>query len=52
MLAFVGEGERFHVAGDDIATLHAGGQSDRVHVDPRLDCGQPGCPLRGAWSCP
>jgi len=52
VLAFVGEGHRFHAAGDDIATLPAGGQSDRVHVDPRLDCGQPGCPLRGAVVVP
>jgi LytS/YehU family sensor histidine kinase len=52
VLAFVGEGHRFHAAGDDTATLAAGGQSDRVHVDPRLDCGQPGCPLRGAVVVP
>jgi two-component system, LytTR family, sensor kinase len=52
VLAFVGEGERFHAAGDAVATLHSGGDSDRVHVEPRLDCGNLSCPLRAAVVVP
>ena len=39
VLAFVGEGDRRHAAGDAVETLRAGGGADRVHVEPRLDCG-------------
>jgi two-component system LytT family sensor kinase len=52
VLAFVGAGDRRHAAGDAVATLSAGGGADRVHVEPQLDCGRPGCPLRAAVVVP
>lgn len=52
VLAFVGEGQRFHAAGDDTAALATGGETDRVHVEPSLDCGNAGCPLRAAVVVP
>jgi len=52
VLAFVGEGHQYHAAGDDAATLLAGAPVDRVHVQTRLDCGHPGCPLQAAVVVP
>jgi two-component system LytT family sensor kinase len=52
VLAFVGEGGRRHGAGDPVASLHAGGDADRVHVEPQLRCDHPDCPLRAAVVVP
>jgi two-component system, LytTR family, sensor kinase len=52
VLAFVGAGDHRHAGGDAVETLHAGGRSDGVHVEPRLDCGRDDCPLRAAVVVP
>ena len=52
VLAFVGAGARRHGAGDPVASLHAGGGADRVHVQTGLDCGHADCPLRAAVVVP
>ena len=50
VLAMAGEGaDRF--AGGPLAELVAEGRDDRVHVEPRLDCG-PGCALQAAAVAP
>jgi two-component system, LytTR family, sensor kinase len=52
LLAFDGLGDDHHGAGDALAALVGEVRDDRVRVEPRLHCGQPGCPLRSAIVAP
>src|SRR5829696_5248268 len=47
LLAFDGAGSDHHRAGDALATLGEV-RDDRLRVEPRLHCENPGCPLRSA----
>src|SRR5688500_4471637 len=50
--AFDGVGADHHRPGDALSTLAGEVRDDRVRVEPRLDCGHPGCPLRSAIVAP
>ena len=52
LLAFDGAGAGHHRAGDPLADLVDEGHESRVHVEPRLGCPRPGCPLRSAIVAP
>jgi two-component system LytT family sensor kinase len=52
LLAFDGGGAGHHRAGDPLEALVAARREDRVHVEPRLACADPGCPLRSAIVAP
>jgi two-component system LytT family sensor kinase len=52
LLAFDGVGSDHHHAGDALAGLAGDVRDDRVRVEPRLHCAQPGCPLRSAIVAP
>jgi two-component system LytT family sensor kinase len=52
LLAFDGLGAGHHRPGDPLAALAGDVRDDRVRVEPRLHCEQPGCPLRSAIVAP
>ena len=52
LLAFDGDGADHHHRGDPLAGLLAGGRADRVHVESRIRCEHPGCPLGAAVLAP
>ena len=52
LLAFDGLGADHHRPGDPLAPLVGDVRDDRVRVEPRLHCEQPGCPLRSAIVAP
>jgi two-component system LytT family sensor kinase len=52
LLAFDGVGADHHRPGDALSALAGVVRDDRVRVEPRLDCGHPGCPLRSAIVAP
>jgi two-component system, LytTR family, sensor kinase len=52
LLACEGSGSEHHRAGDALETLVPARREDRVHVEPRLSCDAPGCPLRSAIVAP
>jgi two-component system LytT family sensor kinase len=52
VLAFAGTGEDHHGPGDVAAALLDARHPDRLHIESRLDCGRPGCPLRAAVVAP
>jgi len=52
LLAFDGVGSDHHRAGDPLDSLVPSRREDRVHVEPRLRCEHPGCPLRTAIVAP
>jgi len=52
LLAFDGAGDGHHRAGDPLAALAEPGRGDDVRVLRRLDCPDPGCPLRSAIVAP
>ena len=52
LLAFDGAGDGHHRAGDPLATIAEPGRGDDVRVLRRLDCPDPGCPLRSAIVAP
>ena len=45
-------GAEHHRAGDPLESLVPARREDRVHVEPRLACTAPGCPLRSAIVAP
>lgn len=52
VLAFAGVGEDHHGAGDAASPLLDARHPDRLHIESRLDCGRPDCPLRAAVVAP
>ncbi len=52
LLAFAGPGSDHHRAGDPLDALIRAHRDERVHVEPRLPCAHPGCPLRSAIVAP
>jgi two-component system LytT family sensor kinase len=52
LLACEGAGADHHRAGDALESLVPARREDRVHVEPRLACAVPGCPLRSAIVAP
>lgn len=52
LLACTGPGADHHRAGDALDTLVPARREDRVHVEPKLACPEPGCPLRSAIVAP
>jgi len=52
LLAFEGPGGDHHRAGDALDRLVPPRREERVHVEPRLACARPGCPLRSAIVAP
>jgi two-component system LytT family sensor kinase len=52
VLAFDGAGADHHSRGDLLSSLASGGRDDRVHVESRLACAHPGCPLGAAVVAP
>src|SRR5215217_1216129 len=46
------EGAEHHHAGDPLESLVPARREDRVHVEPRVPCAEPGCPLRSAIVAP
>jgi two-component system, LytTR family, sensor kinase len=52
LLAFDGPGDDHHRGGDALDTLVPARREERVHVEPRLACAEPGCPLRSAIVAP
>jgi two-component system, LytTR family, sensor kinase len=52
LLAFDGPGHDHHRGGDPLETLVPARREERVHVEPRLACAEPGCPLRSAIVAP
>jgi two-component system LytT family sensor kinase len=52
LLAFDGPGADHHHAGDPPEALVPARREERVHVEPRLACTRPGCPLRSAIVAP
>jgi GAF domain-containing protein len=52
LLVFDGPGADHHAAGDPLDTLVPARREDRIHVEPRLACAEPGCPLRSAIVAP
>ncbi len=52
LLAFDGPGADHHHAGDAPDALVPSRREERVHVEPRLSCTHPGCPLRSAIVAP
>src|SRR5215207_5675897 len=45
LLAYEGAGADHHSAGDPLESLVPARREDRVHVEPRVSCAVPGCPL-------
>jgi two-component system, LytTR family, sensor kinase len=52
LLAFDGLGAGHHRPGDPLKPLVGDARDDRVRVEPRLHCEEPGCPLRSAIVAP
>jgi two-component system LytT family sensor kinase len=52
VLAFDGAGADHHSRGDLLASVAAGGREDRLHVESRLACAHPDCPLGSAVVAP
>jgi two-component system LytT family sensor kinase len=52
LLAYEGAGADHHGAGDPLESLVPARREDRVHVEPRVSCAVPGCPLRSAIVAP
>jgi two-component system LytT family sensor kinase len=52
LLAFDGLGGDHHHAGEPLSALAGDVRDDRVRVEPRLQCGHAGCPLRSAIVAP
>jgi len=52
LLAFDGAGDDHHRAGDPVAGLIRAHRDARVHIESRLTCEHPGCPLRSAIVAP
>src|SRR5687768_4950455 len=52
LLAFDGLGAGHHRPGDPLEPLVGDARDDRVRVEPRLHCEEPGCPLRSAIVAP
>jgi two-component system LytT family sensor kinase len=52
LLACTGPGAGHHRAGDPVETLVPARREERVHVEPKLACAEPGCPLRSAIVAP
>ena len=52
VLAFDGAGSDHHCRGDLLTSLAAGEREDRVHVQGRLSCAHPACPLGAAIVAP
>ena len=52
LLAYEGAGADHHRAGDVLESLVPARREDRVHVEPRMGCAVPGCPLRSAIVAP
>src|SRR5829696_3787817 len=52
LLAYEGAGGDHHGTGDPLASLVPARREDRVHVEPRVPCAVPGCPLRSAIVAP
>ena len=52
LLAFAGPGADHHRPGDPLDGLIRAHRDERVHVEPRLPCTHPGCPLRSAIVAP
>jgi two-component system LytT family sensor kinase len=52
LLAYEGAGADHHRAGDPLESLVPARREDRVHVEPRVPCAVPGCPLRSAIVAP
>jgi two-component system LytT family sensor kinase len=52
LLAFDGAGDEHHRAGDPVAGLIRAHRDARVHIESRLTCEHPDCPLRSAIVAP
>ena len=52
VLAFDGAGSEHHGPGDPLALFLHGRRPDRLHVEPRVACEVPGCPLGSAVVAP
>ena len=52
LLAFDGAGDDHHRAGDPVAGLIRAHRDARVHIESRLTCEHPDCPLRSAIVAP
>jgi two-component system LytT family sensor kinase len=52
VLACAGAGAEHHRPGDPLESLVPVRRENRVHVEPRLACAAPGCPLRSAIIAP
>jgi two-component system, LytTR family, sensor kinase len=52
VLAFAGVGCDHHAAGDAASAFLDARHPDRLHIESRLDCGRPDCPLRAAVVAP
>src|SRR5215218_6900065 len=52
LLAFEGTGGDHHHAGDPLDGLVPARRENRVHVEPKIACADPGCPLRSAIVAP
>jgi two-component system LytT family sensor kinase len=52
LLAFEGLGAGHHHAGDPLEQLVPARREERLHVEPRLACAAPDCPLRSAIVAP
>jgi two-component system LytT family sensor kinase len=52
LLAYAGAGAEHHRGGDPLESLVPARREDRVHVEPRIACTVPGCPLRSAIVAP
>jgi two-component system LytT family sensor kinase len=52
LLVCEGAGGGHHHAGDAFETLVPARREERVHVEPKLSCAVPGCPLRSAIVAP
>jgi two-component system LytT family sensor kinase len=52
LLACDGAGAQHHRAGDALESLVPARREDRVHVEPRVACAEPGCSLRSAIVAP
>jgi two-component system LytT family sensor kinase len=52
LLAYEGAGADHHRAGDPLESLVPARREERLHVEPRVGCPEPGCPLRSAIVAP
>jgi two-component system LytT family sensor kinase len=52
LLGYDGAGDDHHQAGDPVESLVPARREERLHVEPRMACAEPDCPLRSAIVAP